>query len=81
MSLQGKDVVVTGATDGIGKVTARELARQGAKVTLVGRNAAKGDSVVRELRAVTGNDDIHFLRGKHTKKRSGAAAKTNEMMS
>lgn len=63
VSLQGKDVVVTGATDGIGKVTARELAILGAKVTLIGRNAAKGDSVVRDLRVVTGNDDIHFVRG------------------
>jgi len=61
MSLAAKQIVVTGGTDGIGKVTARELARQGATVTIVGRNAAKGDSVIRELRGLTGNQAIHFV--------------------
>ena len=61
MSLTGKQIVVTGGTDGIGKVTARELARKGATVTIVGRNAAKGDSVIRELRGLTGNQAIHFV--------------------
>ena len=46
MNFQGQTIVVTGATDGIGKVTARELAKTGASVTIVGRNAAKGEAVV-----------------------------------
>lgn len=61
MTLKGKQVVVTGGTDGIGKVTARELARLGATVTIIGRNAAKGDSVVRELRGLCKSEDIHFI--------------------
>lgn len=61
MTLAGKQIVVTGGTDGIGKVTARELARLGATVTIIGRNAAKGDSVIRELRNATGKDAIHFV--------------------
>ena len=63
MTLAGKDIVVTGATDGIGKVTARELAKMGASVTIVGRDAAKGEAVVRELRQAAGHDRIGFVAG------------------
>ena len=38
-SMRGKTVVVTGATSGIGEVTARELARMGARVVIVGRSS------------------------------------------
>jgi NAD(P)-dependent dehydrogenase (short-subunit alcohol dehydrogenase family) len=41
MSLADQQVVVTGATDGIGLRSAEELARQGARLHLVGRNTAK----------------------------------------
>ncbi|MDB5044305.1 MAG: short-chain dehydrogenase [Deinococcus sp.] len=50
--LAGKTVLVTGATNGIGLVTARELANRGARVTVVGRDAAKTDRVAREVNAV-----------------------------
>lgn len=63
MTLAGKDIVVTGATDGIGKVTARELAKMGASVTIVGRNAAKGEAVAAELRKVAGHDRVGFVAG------------------
>jgi len=63
MTLAGKEIVVTGATDGIGKVTARELAKMGASVTLVGRNAAKGEAVAAELRKVAGHDRVGFVAG------------------
>jgi retinol dehydrogenase-12 len=61
MMMNDRIVVVTGGTDGIGRETARELAVRGAHVTLVGRNSAKGDTVVRALRSHTGNDQIHFI--------------------
>jgi NAD(P)-dependent dehydrogenase (short-subunit alcohol dehydrogenase family) len=61
--VKGKEIVVTGATDGIGKVTARELAKLGATVTIVGRSAAKGEAVVRELRAAAGHGGVHFAAG------------------
>ena len=40
--MDGKLCIVTGATDGIGRVTARVLAERGAEVLLVGRTADKG---------------------------------------
>jgi NAD(P)-dependent dehydrogenase (short-subunit alcohol dehydrogenase family) len=61
LTMQSKVVVVTGATDGIGRETTRELALRGAHLTLIGRNAAKGDTVVRILRGQTGNEQIHFI--------------------
>lgn len=54
--------MVTGATAGIGLVTARELARKGAVVVVVGRDAAKGERVVREIRGDTGNEWVTFQR-------------------
>lgn len=52
MSMTGKICLVTGGTAGIGFVTARELARRGAMVTVVGRDAARGAAAVEGIRAV-----------------------------
>ncbi len=43
--MSGKTVVVTGASSGLGVVTAREFARVGAHVVLAVRNVSKGESV------------------------------------
>lgn len=59
--LAGKVVLITGATDGIGKVTALELARQGATVVGVGRNAAKCEACTQELRNASANAIVHYL--------------------
>src|SRR5258708_3110986 len=60
-NLQGKIALVTGSTSGIGKVTARELARQGATVVLVGRNRAKGEATQAEIKQATGNENVDLL--------------------
>jgi NAD(P)-dependent dehydrogenase (short-subunit alcohol dehydrogenase family) len=49
--MQGKTVLITGANQGIGKASALELARRGAKVVLVSRNEAKGKAALEEVRA------------------------------
>jgi retinol dehydrogenase 14 len=48
----GKSVVITGATSGIGQATAIALARQGARVLVVGRDPARGEATVREMARV-----------------------------
>jgi NAD(P)-dependent dehydrogenase (short-subunit alcohol dehydrogenase family) len=57
-----KRVIVTGATDGIGLITARRLAEQGAEVGLVARNADKGAVVVERLKRETDNPSIRFFK-------------------
>ena len=44
--MQGKTCLVTGATSGIGLVTARELARKGAVVIVAGRSRERAQSAV-----------------------------------
>jgi NAD(P)-dependent dehydrogenase (short-subunit alcohol dehydrogenase family) len=57
--MEGKLVVVTGATAGIGKEAARGLAGMGARVVLVGRNPEKSHAVAEEIRATaTGSVDV-----------------------
>lgn len=53
-SIKDKIVLVTGATNGIGKVAAQELAAQGARVVIVSRSADKCKAVTEEIRAKTG---------------------------
>ncbi|MDO9314181.1 MAG: SDR family oxidoreductase [Burkholderiaceae bacterium] len=51
LGLTAKRALVTGSTAGIGYATARELAREGAHVTLNGRTASRVDDAVARLRA------------------------------
>jgi NAD(P)-dependent dehydrogenase (short-subunit alcohol dehydrogenase family) len=59
--MSGKVCLVTGATSGIGRVTAAELARLGASVVLVGRGEARGAEAVAAIRRETGNVEVEFL--------------------
>jgi retinol dehydrogenase-12 len=53
--------LITGATDGVGKVTATALARNGYAVVLAARNEAKAATVTREIVTSTGNRDVDYL--------------------
>jgi NAD(P)-dependent dehydrogenase (short-subunit alcohol dehydrogenase family) len=48
-SLRGRIALVTGATSGIGRATAVQLAREGADVIVHGRDASRGEQVVTEI--------------------------------
>jgi retinol dehydrogenase 12 len=61
-SMTGKTCLVTGATAGIGQETARELARLGATVIIVGRNPARCEATVVAIQRETGNPHVEFLR-------------------
>jgi NAD(P)-dependent dehydrogenase (short-subunit alcohol dehydrogenase family) len=60
-SMQGKVCLITGATAGIGEVTALELARQGATVVGIGRSAEKCRRAAEHIRYETVNPDVEFL--------------------
>ena len=57
---EGKVALVTGGTSGIGKTTAIEFARAGAKVVLTGRREKEGAEVVRQIKKAGG--DAAFVR-------------------
>src|SRR5207248_1366132 len=60
--IQGKVVVITGATSGIGQVAAERLASMGARIVLVARDQARGQVALARLRACSPRDAhrIHF---------------------
>ena len=62
-TMQNKTCLITGGTNGIGKVAALELARMGATIIIVGRNAAKTAQLVEEIKAATGSKTVDSLLG------------------
>jgi len=60
-NMQGKTVLVSGATNGIGKQSALELAQMGAQVVIIGRSKTKTEETLREIQTVSGNKDVHAL--------------------
>ena len=59
--LQDKIILVTGATSGIGEVTAHELARRGAHVIILARNRQKAERTQQEIKASTGNQQVDVV--------------------
>ena len=61
--LKGKVAIVTGASAGLGKETARELARKGAQVFCIGRTVEKTKAAIDEIIKETGNNQVMFIHG------------------
>ena len=59
--MNGKVCLITGATAGIGYVTALEIARMGASVTLLGRNQQKCEASLKAIQEQTGNPHVEYL--------------------
>jgi NAD(P)-dependent dehydrogenase (short-subunit alcohol dehydrogenase family) len=55
--LDGKVAIITGATSGMGAVTARRFVAEGAKVVITGRSQERGDAATSAL-----GDNAHFIR-------------------
>jgi len=56
--LEGKIVVITGANTGIGKYTALDMSRRGAKVVILCRNVEKAEAAAEEIRKETEGDVV-----------------------
>merc|ERR1711910_133008 len=54
--LDGKTVVITGCNTGIGKITAMDLSKRGAKVVMLCRDTAKANLAAQEIKAETKGD-------------------------
>ncbi|MCF8024159.1 MAG: SDR family NAD(P)-dependent oxidoreductase [Desulfobacteraceae bacterium] len=59
-AVESKTILITGATDGLGKKVALDLASQKARVILHGRSREKGKTVAEEIRDTSGNPEISY---------------------
>ena len=58
MATDSLTALITGGTSGIGRATAKKLAKLGIHVIVVGRNAKRGDETLAEIRAAGGKADF-----------------------
>jgi NAD(P)-dependent dehydrogenase (short-subunit alcohol dehydrogenase family) len=60
--LDQQTILITGATDGLGRALATDLAADGAELLLHGRDDERGRATLEKIRAQTGNERLHWLR-------------------
>jgi NAD(P)-dependent dehydrogenase (short-subunit alcohol dehydrogenase family) len=58
MEYQGKTIVITGATSGLGQAAAIDLGKRGARILCLGRDAARGAAVVSEIKRAGGQAEF-----------------------
>ncbi|XP_028276291.1 dehydrogenase/reductase SDR family member 13-like [Parambassis ranga] len=61
VKLRGKTVIVTGSNTGIGKSTALDLAKRGARVIMACRNKEKAEAAAFDIRRESGNNQVVFM--------------------
>lgn len=59
--IEGKTILITGATNGIGFATAHGLARLGGNIIIVGRDATRAAQTKAEIEKITTPDKVHIL--------------------
>jgi len=59
--MEGKVVLITGGTSGIGRAAATALAAMGAEVVVSGRSRERGESAVEEIRDTSGNEKVSLM--------------------
>lgn len=58
MELKDKTILITGSTDGVGRVVAQRLGASGARVLVHGRDATRGKAVIAEIEAAGGKAEF-----------------------
>ncbi len=61
MDLKDKNAIITGATSGIGRITALAIAEKGARLVLPVRDMAKGEELKQEIAEKTGNTSVELI--------------------
>ena len=59
--MQNKNILITGATAGIGLETAKSIAKKGGNIYIVARTIEKAKLAVEEIKKQSGNDNINYF--------------------
>jgi NAD(P)-dependent dehydrogenase (short-subunit alcohol dehydrogenase family) len=59
--IEGKVVLITGGTSGIGKASATALAAKGAEAAVAGRNKVRGDEALAEIQRDSGSEKVSLM--------------------